>query len=393
MRVAHLTLVGSLSAALASSLLGTPASAERVITNVGLYGGRATDERGVRSDATTLGAGLVAWPNGPIAFSFSGTGSRLGASAWQLGGNAGLDARTPEFARTALTLSGAASAMRASYGATIITGDATPALEHRVGALSLFGGWHVAAGRTDVRSQAVGASTPVVLVSQTRTLRAPVFGAVLRWPRQTSTPLSLAYHEERVRVEGEAVTDRNAGATLVWDRVTLGAGGGQRRSAVERIAYWSGSMAVRVNPWLNVQAVAGKYPRSLISGAAAGTYLSVGLQLVRGGAMRGSPLPSPRGVADPPRGMVRLSIRAPDAQRVDVAGDWNGWQPMPAERARNGVWYVDLKLPPGDYRYGFRIDGAAWQVPDGAAVTDDGFGGKSAFVTVARTADNRRTNF
>ena len=46
------------------------------------------------------------------------------------------------------------------------------------------------------------------------------------------------------------------------------------------------------------------------------------------------------------------------------------------------VWFVDLNIPPGQYRYAFRVDGAAWKVPAGAAVVDDDFGGKSAWLTV-----------
>ncbi len=65
---------------------------------------------------------------------------------------------------------------------------------------------------------------------------------------------------------------------------------------------------------------------------------------------------------------------------------------MPLRRAANGVWYVDLSIEPGEYRYAFRVDGAAWTVPDGIAAVDDGFGGKSAWLAVSgsrRTAVNQ----
>jgi hypothetical protein len=55
-------------------------------------------------------------------------------------------------------------------------------------------------------------------------------------------------------------------------------------------------------------------------------------------------------------------------------------------RADNGVWYADLNLPPGEYRYAFRIDGKEWRVPEGVAAADDEFGGKSAWLTVSRPA-------
>jgi 1,4-alpha-glucan branching enzyme len=79
-----------------------------------------------------------------------------------------------------------------------------------------------------------------------------------------------------------------------------------------------------------------------------------------------------------------VSIAAADARRVEVAGDWNQWRPVPLRRADNGVWYLDLAIAPGVYRYAFRIDGQTWQVPRGVAAVDDGFGGKSAWLTVGQ---------
>jgi len=38
--------------------------------------------------------------------------------------------------------------------------------------------------------------------------------------------------------------------------------------------------------------------------------------------------------------------------------------------------------PREQYRYAFRIDDASWAAPDGPATVDDGFGGKSAWLTV-----------
>ncbi|MBI2407359.1 MAG: hypothetical protein HYV19_03515 [Gemmatimonadetes bacterium] len=367
--------------------------AQGVVTELGLSGGRMTDERGVRSDAASLGARLLASPNGLVAFSLAGNASRLDNTAWQLGGTTAMSARTPEVAHLALSVAGAASATRASYGATFLTGEATPALEARFGAVTLYGGGHVASGRTTVDAQP-NAAVPVVLTSRTRTLRAPVYGAVWSLALDESVPLSLAYREEPARVEGATITDRSADATLAVARLTLGASVGRRSVAGTRTPFWTGSAGVQITPAMSLQAVGGKYPSSLLTGAAAGTFVSIGLQFSTGGAARGARLPRPRGVESAPRGVVRLSIRAPSATRVEVAGDWNGWTPVAARRASNGVWYADLALPPGDYRYAFRLDGSEWRVPEGAVASDDGFGGKTAYVSVARRSTSiSRTNF
>jgi 1,4-alpha-glucan branching enzyme len=92
--------------------------------------------------------------------------------------------------------------------------------------------------------------------------------------------------------------------------------------------------------------------------------------------------PVVRGAPPVPSGTTRLVLAAPRARRVTVAGDWNGWAATPAMRGSDGHWYVDLRLPRGEYRYAFKVDGERWAVPDGAVTVDDGFGGRSALLTV-----------
>src|SRR5439155_13495028 len=82
-------------------------------------------------------------------------------------------------------------------------------------------------------------------------------------------------------------------------------------------------------------------------------------------------------------GLTRLALRADDASRVEVAGDFDDWKPVPAQRADNGVWFVDLRIPPGHYRYAFRVNGQRWTVPEGSAAVKDEFGGKSAWLDVS----------
>ncbi|MDP1890315.1 MAG: hypothetical protein Q8K55_05435, partial [Gemmatimonadaceae bacterium] len=229
---------------------------------------------------------------------------------------------------------------------------------------------------------------PVVLTSVTRTSRGPVFGA--QWQALSrSTPLLLAYREERGRVAGTRVVDRSGSATFAFGRVLLSGSTGRRVSTAETMTFSSGSASLTLTPVLSLQGSAGRYPSSFLTGASSGRYVSVGLVL-RSGGPRPMRLPRPTGVPDARGNATRLSIRAPEARRVELAGDWNDWKPVPARRAANGVWYADVALAPGEYRYAFRVDGGAWRVPEGAVTSDDGFGGKSAYVTVA-TATARHT--
>ena len=85
-------------------------------------------------------------------------------------------------------------------------------------------------------------------------------------------------------------------------------------------------------------------------------------------------------------GTVRLRVRAPDATRVAVAGDFNAWDPRahPLRPLDDGWWVVTLRLEPGRYEYAYVVDGR-WVVPPEADVTvDDGFGGRNGVLEVIR---------
>lgn len=82
---------------------------------------------------------------------------------------------------------------------------------------------------------------------------------------------------------------------------------------------------------------------------------------------------------------VQFTLSAPQAHRVQVAGDFNGWNPKDATLTRqsDGTYRMQLKLPHGRYQYQFVVDGDRW-VPDPLAVdvVDDGFGGKNAVLDI-----------
>jgi 1,4-alpha-glucan branching enzyme len=63
---------------------------------------------------------------------------------------------------------------------------------------------------------------------------------------------------------------------------------------------------------------------------------------------------------------VEFSLVAPDAKSVELAADFNRWRPesLPLEQEEGGRWQVIVPLPPGEYHYAFRVDGAWVQDPD-----------------------------
>ena len=83
--------------------------------------------------------------------------------------------------------------------------------------------------------------------------------------------------------------------------------------------------------------------------------------------------------------LVRLVVLQPEARTVDVAGDFNGWDPTrtPLEQTATGAWTVTIPLQPGRYEYMFVVDGMQWVVdPFAVEQTDDGFGSRNAVLDV-----------
>ncbi|MEZ4465502.1 MAG: hypothetical protein R3F43_13760 [bacterium] len=76
-------------------------------------------------------------------------------------------------------------------------------------------------------------------------------------------------------------------------------------------------------------------------------------------------------------GRWQLATDAAGAARVDVVGDFNGWQvgatPMrPTTPA--GRFVVELRLPTGQHGFMYVIDGSRFVTPAGVPTRDDGFG-------------------
>jgi len=82
---------------------------------------------------------------------------------------------------------------------------------------------------------------------------------------------------------------------------------------------------------------------------------------------------------------VRLVIMQPGARTVQVAGDFNGWNPAQTslDQISDGAWAVTISLKPGRYAYMFVVDGRRWIAdPFAAEQHDDGFGARNAVVDV-----------
>lgn len=374
----------------ALTLLAAPLAAQPPAVRLTLGGGTATDLRGIRSGSWQIAPSATLFPHPNLRLLVGGRGTRFASREWSVAGEASVDARLPLGGPLALALAAGADLTRASYGATYLQGDAVPSLQVRSGPVILWGGARIAGARTSVDQST---SAPVPLPSgepilRTRSTAGPAFGASVDLFHRVEGPqLRLSYREERGRGDGGPIVDRVAGAMLASGPVGLSGRLGMRSEAGAQHSFGGGRLVVSLSPMISLFVAAESYPANPLFGTPGGRAFGAGLSLRVAAPARRELGPKPAGVADPASGLTRLSIRAGSASRVEVAGDWNQWRPVPLARGNNGVWYGDFAIAPGLYRYAFRIDGRVWEVPEGVAAVNDGFGGKSAWLSVRKPAD------
>jgi hypothetical protein len=120
---------------------------------------------------------------------------------------------------------------------------------------------------------------------------------------------------------------------------------------------------------------------------------ALGIRMRLGGApASGAPASSAaRATHDAPaadvvaRGAGRvLRVRAPGAARVEVRGDFTGWQPAELARASDasGAWELALAAAASAVRLTIRVDGGPWRAPANLPSVEDEFGGRSGLLVI-----------
>lgn len=349
----------------------------------------ATDTRGVRGGVLSVSPSIVVAPSADSWLTAGATASRYADAASSVGGSIGAGGRAPlGGSPVGFTLAAGASFTRASYGARFALAEAVPALETRRGAAVLSIGARVAAASSSLPIAAPAGlpGAPVARAGSADITRGVISAILVGGARGLPAHgrlVDILYREERGRVSDVGVADRAVALAVSSGTQAVAASVGMRSARDERVPFGSASLSFGLRTPVAFELAAGRYASNRLTGVPGGTFASAGIVLRRAiAAPREKALPQPRGAAAATKGFTRLSILAPRAARVEVAGDWNSWRALPAQRALNGVWYVDLELPPGRYRYAFRVDGSTWTVPEGAPAEDDGLGGKTAWLTV-----------
>ena len=77
-----------------------------------------------------------------------------------------------------------------------------------------------------------------------------------------------------------------------------------------------------------------------------------------------------------------FAVWAPDAERISVVGDFNGWNPdsTPMQKTPDGAWLVLVELKHGHHRYAFVVDGQITLDPTAMGITRDDQGKRVSLI-------------
>jgi len=81
---------------------------------------------------------------------------------------------------------------------------------------------------------------------------------------------------------------------------------------------------------------------------------------------------------------VSFQLHRPNAAKVSLAGDFNGWSSTatPLQRNSEGTWQIAFALAPGRHQYKFIVDGEWITDPAAAESAANEFGSVNSVVTV-----------
>jgi len=168
-------------------------------------------------------------------------------------------------------------------------------------------------------------------------------------------------------------------------RVRVAVAGGVRVGELENDPWGQAKIVAAITPLVLLEIAAGSYPQDLV-GFTSGLYANMGLRLNLSGASRKRYRPAPAPPlavqhAEDGESLIIITFHH-TVDRLEIAGDWNGWSPTPLERTGENRWSVSLSLNPGIHHYSLVVDGSEWTLPQGAASVSDEFGGRVGVLVI-----------
>ena len=147
-------------------------------------------------------------------------------------------------------------------------------------------------------------------------------------------------------------------------------------------SWWRTERVLRLSPLTGLAVAAG------IMGIIALSAIAVGARLSRGSQ---SPAPTAAAVQRDTVQLVRFVFVDPNAERVELVGDFNEWARGTTQLKRSGapgVWAVSVPLSPGRHEYAFIINGSRWVADPLAVKSSDDFGTESSVIRVGTTGNS-----
>jgi hypothetical protein len=158
-------------------------------------------------------------------------------------------------------------------------------------------------------------------------------------------------------------------------------------SPPNRWAWLTSARSLRLSPLAGAALAAGLVGVGVLVGLDLGTQRSHAVAGSRGERAVGLPRSPvvPEWAAR--RDGVKFVLVAPQAARVSLVGDFNGWDPAATPMQRTptgGTWSVVVPLSAGRHEYAFVVDGKHW-LPDPSAplAPVDGLGAPNSVVLVS----------
>ena len=340
-----------------------------------------------QSDASLLaGVGTVRFPGGTTVGAFSVVpGLQISSSGREISaggtfaslpsGNGYVQGRFAAWMATAPLAGRWRLAGEAQLsGATRGTGLANGAGQLAVEGLFAARGWGVGAAAGPASGWILGAAPVTAWRARLRS-----------WWRDAPGQLELIASIEPTRFLGAWFTDVGSGLVARTGRLEtrLSASGRLSRAYGSKGAALA-SVELRLSPRVSLEAVGGNVLPDPYQGLPASGFVTAGVRVhfpLRAGSPEALVQSRSFRVARRGDGVV-IRLRQRGAREVAVAGDWNGWTPVPLVRIGRELWEVFTPVSRGSHHFVMIVDGAPWQIPDGVPSVADGMGGRVAVLTL-----------
>jgi hypothetical protein len=192
------------------------------------------------------------------------------------------------------------------------------------------------------------------------------------------------------RVDRLGLTDAVLSGRWRYRSLDFDASFGRRFSRfVPATTIWGLSASRDLMPGLALVAAAGRAGSDPVTSVPGARYVAVGLRLKAGApapvslpARPPADAPAPFRIGPAVAAGREIVVRAPDAETVELAGDFTDWKPVALRRWGPDSWRTLLSVAPGLHRLAIRIDGGEWRAPPGTRPVESEFGGQVAEVAV-----------